>query len=235
MAEALPIQNNKHCVDAADSASEDPTNTRRKLDEVFMRQALIQAELAISSGEVPVGCVFVRRRGGRDSTCNSAEGEGVISTGFNATNAEMDATRHAELVAADQILLGSGGRFRADVFKECDLYVTCEPCLMCAAALGHLGIRSVVFGCSNDKFGGCGSILELHKPLESHISASAPYPSSSSSSPRAAGGGCCYPVTAGVLKEEAVTLFKRFYSRANIRAPETKRKRKEDESGPVHP
>jgi tRNA-specific adenosine deaminase 2 len=146
----------------------------------------------------------------------------VIAAGFNATNAEMDATRHAEFVAADQILLGSEGRYDLGVFKECDLYVTCEPCLMCASALGHLGIRSVIFGCHNDKFGGCGSILHLHQPLSSHHLGEF-------ESHRAAGGGSCYPVTSGVLKDEAVALFRRFYARANTRAPETKRKRKEDD------
>jgi tRNA-specific adenosine deaminase 2 len=191
-------------------------------DERFMRLALAQAELAVAAGEVPVGCVFVR-------------GGEVIGSGFNATNAEYDATRHAELVAADQVLYtplsrlapasllpvgvagvptGAGGSDYGScggsgasasggggVFGSCDLFVTCEPCLMCAAALGRLGVRRVVFGCHNDRFGGCGSILSLHEGA--------------------------YPVRAGVLKDEAVAMFRRFYSRENSRAPEAKRKRKD--------
>ena len=119
--------------------------------ERFMRLSLEQGELAVAAGEVPVGCVYV---------CRGA----VVGTGFNATNAELDATRHAELVAADAMLLAQVGapdssperRAEAVDFSACDLYVTCEPCIMCADALGHLGIRRVFFGCCNDRFGGCG-------------------------------------------------------------------------------
>ena len=166
-------------------------------DERFMRLALAQAELAVMAGEVPVGCVFV---------C----GGEVVGSGFNATNAEFDATRHAELVAADQVLFsgdcsiaggGAGGGAGDGVLEACDLFVTCEPCLMCADALARLRVRRVVFGCHNDRFGGCGSILALHEGR--------------------------YPIRAGVLKDEAVAMFRRFYSRENSRAPEAKRKRKD--------
>ena len=154
--------------------------------ERFMQLALEQGELAVAAGEVPVGCVYVDDRGR------------AVGAGFNATNLENDATRHAELVAADEILrratakvsatdhedsnaadnavkspsdLASGHcnrelpeQSRPDDlseaptvdFSSCDLYVTCEPCIMCADALGRLGIRRVFFGCCNDRFGGCG-------------------------------------------------------------------------------
>ncbi len=153
------------------------------VDERFMRLAIAQAEFAVAAGEVPVGCVFVRD-------------EVVIGEGFNATNEECNATRHAELVAIDSIL----DNFGSEIFETCDLYVTCEPCIMCAAALGRIAVRRVIFGCHNEKFGGCGSILSLHDGV--------------------------YPISAGVLKEEAVSLFHRFYSRENTSAPEAKRKRK---------
>lgn len=166
------------------------------VDDAFMQLAIEEGERAVVAGEVPVGCVYVR--GGK-----------VVASGFNATNAELDASRHAELVAADALLVGCGES--SDYFSECDLYVTCEPCLMCAAALGRLGIRRVIFGCFNDRFGGCGSILSLH--------VAAPHT-----------GGRGYPIKSGVMKEEAVALFRRFYARENARAPETKRKRKGEES-----
>jgi tRNA-specific adenosine deaminase 2 len=67
----------------------------------------------------------------------------------------MCATRHAELVAVDSAPRGVA-------WREADLYVTCEPCIMCASALAQLGVKRVFFGCRNDKFGGCGSILRLH-------------------------------------------------------------------------
>ncbi|XP_020577986.1 tRNA-specific adenosine deaminase 2-like [Phalaenopsis equestris] len=60
----------------------------------------------------------------------------------------------------------------AQRFSSCDLYVTCEPCIMCAAALSILGIREVYYGCANDKFGGCGSILSLHEGASLEYSSS---------------------------------------------------------------
>ncbi|TKY45397.1 tRNA-specific adenosine deaminase 2 [Spatholobus suberectus] len=79
----------------------------------------------------------------------------------------LQATRHAEMEAID-VLLGQwqkNGLSMSEVsekFSNCSLYVTCEPCIMCASALSILGIKEVFYGCSNDKFGGCGSILSLH-------------------------------------------------------------------------
>jgi tRNA(Arg) A34 adenosine deaminase TadA len=91
-------------------------------------------------------------------------------------------TRHAEIVAIEDILYNQ--KLPTEIFRSCDLYVddfcvkcgmwlmlmtvrmfryvTCEPCIMCAAAIGMLGIRRVFFGCSNDRFGGNGSILSVH-------------------------------------------------------------------------
>lgn len=104
---------------------------------------------------------------------------------------------------------GNGKQFTVDSFSTCDLYVTCEPCIMCAAALARVGIRRVYFGCYNDKFGGCGSILKLHKPNafanEQHTG---------------------YPIEGGILKDEAVTLLRSFYDGENFHAPHDKRKRK---------
>ena len=90
----------------------------------------------------------------------------------------------------------------SESFRGVDLYVTCEPCVMCAAALGRLGVRRVVFGCANDRFGGCGSVLSLHEGK--------------------------YPAQGGLLAQEAVGLFRKFYARENSRAPVTKRKRKQE-------
>jgi tRNA-specific adenosine deaminase 2 len=75
-------------------------------------------------------------------------------------------TRHAELEAIDEILL----KYPASVFHETSLYVTVEPCIMCAAALRELGIQSVYFGCWNERFGGTGSILSIHEdPLGPNV------------------------------------------------------------------
>ena len=107
---------------------------------------------------------------------------------------------------------GSGRAFDAGALAHCCLYVTCEPCIMCAAALAQVGIGRVAFGCHNDKFGGCGSILNLHE--ESLDST-----------------GKCYPIQSGVLKEEAIELLRSFYSRENFNAPDDKRKRKDGSKG----
>ena len=78
----------------------------------------------------------------------SAQVDGVeVARGANATNASMDATRHAELVAVDAAL----AERRAVDWRAATLYVTCEPCIMCAAALAQLGLRRCFFGCSNEK------------------------------------------------------------------------------------
>jgi tRNA-specific adenosine deaminase 2 len=97
---------------------------------------------------------------------------------------------------------------RTEIFKSCDLYVTCEPCVMCAAALATVGIRRVIFGCRNDRFGGCGSLLHLHQAEVGK------------------GGSKGYEITTGVLEQEAIALLRSFYNRENMYAPDDKRKRK---------
>ena len=100
----------------------------------WMQRALDLADAAVRKGEVPVGAVFVV--------------DGVeVARGANETNAAMDATRHAELVAVDAALADR----RAVDWRNATLYVTCEPCIMCAAALAQLGLRRCFFGCSNEK------------------------------------------------------------------------------------
>ncbi|KAG7023369.1 tRNA-specific adenosine deaminase 2 [Cucurbita argyrosperma subsp. argyrosperma] len=120
----------------------------------FMELAILQAKLALNSLEVPVGCVIV-------------EDGMVIATGRNRTNETRNATRHAEMEAIDILIEawqrdGLSTSEVADKFSKCKLYVTCEPCIMCASALSILGIKEVYYGCANDKFGGCGSVLSLH-------------------------------------------------------------------------
>ena len=88
----------------------------------------------------------------------------VIGRGRNEVNKTKNATRHAEMVAIDQVQHWCKNQFFSfkDVLGECWLYVTVEPCIMCAAALRFMGIPKVVFGCTNERFGGCGSILNIH-------------------------------------------------------------------------
>mmetsp|Transcript_22394 Transcript_22394/g.68963 ORF Transcript_22394/g.68963 Transcript_22394/m.68963 type:complete len:212 (+) Transcript_22394:111-746(+) len=159
----------------------------------WMGVALEEAEAALAEGEVPVGCVFVEE--GRE-----------VARAHNATNATLNPTRHAELVAMDS---------QPDVdWSRTELYVTCEPCIMCAAALVQVGVKKVHFGCRNDKFGGCGSILSLH---EGH-----------------------FACVEGLRSDDAVLAFQRFYARQNSRTadgvvgrPRKKKKRPPSQECPV--
>jgi Cytosine/adenosine deaminases len=99
-------------------------------DEAFMREALRQAGKALEKEEVPVGAVVVR--GGR-----------IIARAFNQVEMLKDATAHAEMLAITQAEAAVGD-WR---LNDCDLYVTKEPCPMCAGALVHVRMRRVIFGC----------------------------------------------------------------------------------------
>ena len=113
-------------------------------DRVYMRQALDQAHNAWALGEVPVGAVLVK------------DGQ-VIATGFNQPIGTHDPTAHAEIMAlrAGAELLGN---YR---LPGCELFVTLEPCAMCAGAMLHARLARVVFGATDPKTGCCGSILDL--------------------------------------------------------------------------
>nr|XP_023914178.1 tRNA-specific adenosine deaminase 2 isoform X1 [Quercus suber] len=170
----------------------------------FMELAIQQAKLAMDSLEVPVGCVIV-------------EDGKVIASGRNRTTETRNATRHAEMEAIDILLEhwqknGLSKLEVAEKFSNCYLYVTCEPCIMCAAALSILGIKEVCYGCANDKFGGCGSILSLHlgssEPLKSH------------GVPQGEGFKC----TGGIMASEAVSLLRTFYEQGNPNAPKPHRR-----------
>ena len=117
----------------------DPPN-----DEHFMREALRQARKAFEASEVPVGAVVVR--GGK-----------IIGRAHNQVELLKDATAHAEMLALTQAEAAVGDWRLTD----CDLYVTKEPCAMCAGALVHTRIRRVVFGCADPSAGAAGSMMNL--------------------------------------------------------------------------
>ncbi len=113
-------------------------------DEAFMRAALALAEEAARQGEVPVGAVVVR------------EGE-VVGRGANRPITDNDPAAHAEIVA-----LRDAGRTLGNYrLSDCTLYVTIEPCVMCAGAIMHARIARVVFGARDPKTGACGSVVDL--------------------------------------------------------------------------
>lgn len=158
-----------------------PADTRLT-DEHAMRIALDQAHNAWLAGEVPVGAVIMR------------QGQ-VIATGYNRPITTHDPTAHAEIVAlrhASQLL----ENYR---LPECELYVTLEPCAMCAMALMHARFKRVVFAAPDPKTGVAGSVLDLfgNRQLNHHTQ-----------------------IVGGVLAEPASALLKQFFAerRAQIKA-----------------
>src|ERR1700726_2891092 len=113
-------------------------------DQSYMREALRMAEKAREAGEVPVGAVVVRQ-------------EKIIARAYNQVELLKDATAHAEMLALTQAEAAVGDWRLVD----CDLYVTKEPCVMCAGALIHVRIRRLVFGCADPRSGAAGSVMNL--------------------------------------------------------------------------
>ena len=149
--------------DAADAADAD-----------FMQLALTQAQHAWALGEVPVGAVVVK------------DGM-VIATGFNRPIGSHDPTAHAEIMAlraAAQTL----GNYR---LPGCELYVTLEPCAMCAGAMMHARLARVVYGAADPKTGACGSVVNLfeQEKLNHHTG-----------------------LSGGVMAEQCAALLKRFFA-----------------------
>jgi tRNA(adenine34) deaminase len=119
------------------------SNGAARTDSDYMRLALQQAARAAAAGEVPVGAVLVKN-------------ESVIATGRNAPIAGHDPTAHAEIAALRQ----AGAALQNYRLDDTTLYVTLEPCLMCAAAIVHARVRRVVFGAFDPKAGAAGSLID---------------------------------------------------------------------------
>ncbi|KAH8064969.1 deaminase [Aureococcus anophagefferens] len=153
------------------------SSTTTPTDDMWMRRALELAEDAVAEqGEVPVGCVFVND--------NNVE----IASAANETNEAMCATRHAELVAIDAALKHSAARGQPLDWTRCAHVTRALHHVRGALPARHL---KRYFGCRNDKFGGCGSILSLHEGN--------------------------FDIVEGLREAEAVDLFRRFYDRENSR------------------
>lgn len=143
-------------------------------EEYFMREALRQARRAFAADEVPVGAVIVR------------EGT-IIARAWNQVELLKDATAHAEMLAITQAE-AEVGDWR---LTDCDLYVTKEPCPMCAGAIVHARVRRVVFGCCDAKGGAAGGLLNiLQMPQLNHRS----------------------EIRAGVLADECAAILKDFFT-----------------------
>jgi len=123
-------------------------------DEIFMREAIRQAKMAASANEVPVGAVIVHERK-------------IIAKAHNQIEMLNDPTAHAEMIAITQATNYLSSKW----LQECTLYVTIEPCSMCAGALVLSRIPRVFFGAPEPKTGACGSVINIanHKSLNHRI------------------------------------------------------------------
>ena len=111
----------------------------------FMEEALAQARAAVAAGEVPIGCVIVRDRE-------------LIARAFNRTLVDRDPTAHAEMLA----LRAAAAAIGSERLVDCDLYVTLEPCPMCAAAISFARIRRLYYGAADPKGGAVDSGVRLY-------------------------------------------------------------------------
>ena len=167
-----------------------------------------KATLALLGDETPVGCVFVH------------DGK-IIGRGMNATNRTYNGTRHAEFIAINDILSQKDSNglplYTPEILADCDLYVTVEPCIMCASLLRQIGIRRVYFGAQNEKFGGTGGVLNVHlgngkRVFETDYRVD---DGKDASKGRFVEGD--YEVSGGWLREEAIVMLRRFYVQENER------------------
>jgi tRNA(adenine34) deaminase len=106
------------------------------IDQVFMQKAIEQAKMAFDADEVPIGAVVV---------CNNK----IIGKGYNQTEKLQDVTAHAEMLAITAACSHMGGKY----LDECTLYVTIEPCVMCAGAIKHARFGKIVIGATEPKMG----------------------------------------------------------------------------------
>lgn len=123
------------------------------LDEEYMTKALVLAERAYALGEIPVGAIVV-----------SPEGE-IIGEGWNLREQLQSPTAHAEILAIEQAAKALGS-WR---LSGCTLYVTLEPCPMCAGAIMNSRLKRVVYGAFDDKNGACSSVVNLFEERFTHI------------------------------------------------------------------
>lgn len=141
---------------------------QKSRDERFMRLAIAEAEQAAEEGEIPIGAVIVSQ--GR-----------VIARAHNQTETLHDVTAHAEMLAITAAANQLGGKY----LQDCTLYVTVEPCIMCAGAIGWAQIKRIVYGASDEKRG-----YSFYAPKALH-------PKSN--------------VTRGVLQEQCKDLMQKFF------------------------
>jgi len=144
-----------------------------KNKKIYMKEALKEAKKAYEKGEIPVGAVIVRN--GK-----------IITRAYNRKEEKNDTTNHAEIIAIQK----ASKKLNAWRLIDCEMYVTLEPCSMCAGALIQSRIKKVYIGTMDKKTGACGSVLNLLQDYEfNHI----------------------VEMEAGILKEECELILKNFF------------------------
>lgn len=156
---------------------------KQKTDEKFMKQALLQAKKAKEIGEVPIGCVIVQ------------DGK-VIGRGYNRRNTDKSTLSHAEITAIRK----ASKKLNDWRLEDCTLYVTLEPCQMCAGAIVQARVKEVVIGAMNPKAGCAGSILNLFTMKQFNHQVQTTY---------------------GVCEEECSQILKQFFAGLRKRLHET--------------
>ena len=114
--------------------------------EKYMKEALKQAKKAYEKGEIPVGAVIVKEHK-------------IIARAYNEKEYKLDTTKHAEILAIQK----ASKKLKSWRLQDCDMYVTLEPCSMCAGALIQARVRKLYIGTMDKKTGACGSVLNLLK------------------------------------------------------------------------
>lgn len=151
--------------------------------EKFMKEALKEAKKAYIKEEIPVGAIIVK-----DNK--------IIARAYNKKEEKMDTTKHAEIIAIQK----ASKKLKAWRLTDCDLYVTLEPCSMCAGALIQSRIRKVYIGTEDKKTGACGSVLNLLEDYKFNHKVE---------------------IEKGILKEECEAILKKFFKELRSRKAKT--------------
>lgn len=187
----------------------------------FMRTSIKLAKYALDHGETPVACIFV----------NSKTNE-IISFGINNTNDSLTGIAHAEFIAIDKILKRFGNNsFTSALFNDIIVYVTVEPCIMCASALKQLGIKKIYFGCPNERFGGNGTVFSINTD-KSTIGYNCNNEMATKLNDKVTHEEMVVcnnkevnqPSIPGLYRKEAIMLLRYFYHKENINSPKPRSK-----------
>lgn len=139
----------------------------------YMKEALKEARKAFDIGEVPIGCVIVQN--GK-----------IIARGYNKRQTSKNALMHAEIIAINKACK----KLNKWILDDCDIYVTLEPCPMCAGAILQARMKRLIFGAPEPKFGACGSVVNLlNNPSFNHQ----------------------VEITSGIMQEESKELLQNFF------------------------